>query len=86
MDAVCHSETPAWFKRAVIGDKIVAVKSYRNRLNAEKTYRISGFYNRPGMTSEYGPYPVGLTIVGNNMVIFDPRCFRPVPENDSGFI
>lgn len=80
MDAVSGPETPTWFKRALIGDKIKAVKSYRNRLNEGKIYRIGGFYGKAAMVSEHGPYPVGLTIVGNNNVIFDPRCFEPVHE------
>lgn len=73
-------QTPAWFKRAVVGDKIVAVKTFRNRLREGHTYRIAAFFHQPDMVSEFGPYPVGLTIVGNNIVIFDPRCFKPLYE------
>lgn len=73
-------DVPMWFRRAVVGDQIVAIKSYRNRLKADKIYRISGFHSGQDMVSEYGPYHVGLTILGNNIVIFDPRCFRPLHE------
>lgn len=73
-------DVPGWFRRAVVGDQVVALKSYRNCLTGGKIYRISGFYQGDDMVSEHGPYRVGMTILGNNIVIFDPRCFRPLHD------
>jgi hypothetical protein len=69
--------TPEWFKRATTGDRVVAVRSVRNRIKAGRTYVIARFVGQPGMVSDFGPYPVGLMIIGNKSTVFDPRNFRP---------
>lgn len=68
---------PDWFKRAAAGHRVVALRSVRNRIKEGRTYTIARFVGQPGMVSEYGPYSVGLMVVGNNTTVFDPRNFRP---------
>lgn len=68
---------PAWFMTATAGDRIVAIDSIRNRIKSGKTYRIARFVGQPGMVSDYGPYTVGVVLIGNPRTVFDPRHFRP---------
>lgn len=70
-------DVPDWFKRAAAGDRVVALRSVRNRIKEGRTYTIARFVGQPNMVSEYGAYSVGLMVIGNNSTVFDPRNFRP---------
>lgn len=70
-------DVPEWFRQAATGHRVVAVRSVRNRIKEGRTYTIARFIGQPGMVSDFGPYAVGLMIVGNKSTVFDPRNFRP---------
>lgn len=70
-------DIPEWFRHAVAGDRVVALRSVRNRIKEGRTYTIARFVGQPNMISEYGPYSAGLMVIGNDKTVFDPRNFRP---------
>lgn len=74
--------TPDWFHRAATDHRVIALHGLRNKLTEGRTYTIAGFVGQPDMESDFGPYAVGLMIVGNKRTVFDPRYFRPAESSE----